>query len=111
MNFIQVYSHFCPNSTVLMSHLAAVMNFITANYAVSVFPRSTFIQRVSFIARLRTNNRQNWIEKYEKRGFTVIGGQRSLTSKHQLKLGKRCTLDNFCWTIKFQGIVVYVKDR
>ncbi|PPQ74738.1 hypothetical protein CVT26_005070 [Gymnopilus dilepis] len=57
-------------------HSTAVMNFLTADNAIAVFPFSTFVQRVSYISKIRVESSQRtekWISKYEERGFKMVG--------------------------------------
>jgi len=78
------------------------MNIIAANYAVSIFPRSTFIHRYSFIARKRPGRTLDWVTKYTDRGFRVVG-EDGVLPRRELVLGERYVMDRHCWTIAFRG--------
>jgi len=101
------------------------MNIITSNYAVSVFPLSTFVHRYSFIVRPRNSQDWKkeyndlgskdvskveklsqppiWKKKYEDRGFRLIGDNK-ISSRRNLPSGQRHVMDKKCWIIKFKGM-------
>lgn len=63
-------------SILLTNTSAAVMNVISADEAVSIFPRLTLIDRTSFITtRARHANSYAWIKKYTLRGFSVTSNR------------------------------------
>lgn len=51
--------------------IAAVMNYITADSAVSVFPQQTLFRRESYVTSTQ-KKQAKWIDKYAKRGYKVI---------------------------------------
>ncbi|KAI9058881.1 hypothetical protein FKP32DRAFT_1680214 [Trametes sanguinea] len=64
-----------PFKHILSFHSTVVMNVITARYAASLFPYSTFVRHVAWISRrgnYRGDYRQNWRVKYESRGFKFV---------------------------------------
>jgi len=75
--------------------------------AVSVFPRSTFVDRVSFIAKTRfeaPSRTSRWVEKYTKRGFKIIGKDtESIQMANRLGPGRRKVGDGWCWSIPFES--------
>ncbi|PPQ84650.1 hypothetical protein CVT26_004334 [Gymnopilus dilepis] len=85
-------------------HSTAVMNFITATHALSIFPYSTFVMRKSYISKNRDKAPRNvdeWINKYKKRGFTLVGEETSRFPA-DLRAGPRFITDRRCWKIPFQ---------
>ncbi|PPQ65617.1 hypothetical protein CVT26_000559 [Gymnopilus dilepis] len=86
-------------------HSTAVINFLTADDAISVFPRSTFIHRLSYISSTQLGNSNRfptWRSKYERRGFTFMDGF-SRPNNHFLVTGPRFVMDRFCWHIHFRN--------
>ncbi|PPQ74440.1 hypothetical protein CVT26_001421 [Gymnopilus dilepis] len=82
-------------------HSTAVMNFLTADNAISVFPLSTFVHRVSYISKIRTESTRRteaWISKYEARGFKVVGSCNSEEAQHVVS-GFRYAGDCMSWKI------------
>ncbi|KAI0359341.1 hypothetical protein OH77DRAFT_1472574 [Trametes cingulata] len=56
-------------------HSTGVMNYLTAHCAVSLFPRTTFVDRTMLVAQDTTRNRDThdrWMKKYHERGFDII---------------------------------------
>ncbi|KAJ7178785.1 hypothetical protein C8R43DRAFT_942385 [Mycena crocata] len=85
-------------------HSTAVMNYMTSDTAVSVFPTSTFIHRKSYMARSRseTENRTiHWQDKYKKREFRLIQ-KRSRGDHRDLILGKRSSADRYAWIVEME---------
>jgi len=85
-------------------HLAAVMNVITSSEAICLFPRWTLMERVSYVARkgfIRSRDMSVFVEKYEARGFRVLGHE-SIGHDPGPGYGRRCVKDAYCWTIQFQ---------
>ncbi|KAJ7476315.1 hypothetical protein B0H11DRAFT_1917533 [Mycena galericulata] len=84
---------------------AAVMNYMTSDQVVSVFPRSTFILRKSYISKTRNEKRQRtdvWKSKYEERGFRMIH-RRSRGQHNDLRQGKRTSTDCHSWIMKLKA--------
>ncbi|KAJ7730779.1 hypothetical protein B0H16DRAFT_1469462 [Mycena metata] len=87
-------------------HSTAVMNYMTDEQVVSVFPLSTFILRKSYLARSRKEGHDRsskWKNKYQQRGFRVVH-KRSRGSHNDLKQGKRTSMDRYSWTITLEGV-------
>ncbi|KDR81138.1 hypothetical protein GALMADRAFT_136184 [Galerina marginata CBS 339.88] len=87
-------------------HSSVVMNFITSTEAVSIFPAATFIDRVSYISKIRSESMehcQRWKDKYSKRGYRMIGHEQFPKSR-SLHLGCRYITDRHCWVLRFMGI-------
>ncbi|PPQ83057.1 hypothetical protein CVT26_011788 [Gymnopilus dilepis] len=85
-------------------HSTCVMNFLTAFEGVSVFPWSTFVDRVSYISRIRRENEarvSGWTKKYEKRGFLVKAGGAEVSQA--LERGSRFVGDRHSWNMVFDG--------
>ncbi|PPQ97600.1 LOW QUALITY PROTEIN: hypothetical protein CVT26_002399 [Gymnopilus dilepis] len=86
---------------------AAVMNFLSADEAISIFPMTTFEDRTSFVSHLRSTAERHcaWKRKYRKRGFDIVADQKS-RSVSRLVLGCRTVGDRHCWRIKFRDTVL-----
>lgn len=48
------------------------MNWFTGKMAVSLFPRSTFVDRISYVTRDVNRTEEDWIVKYRQRGFEIV---------------------------------------
>ncbi|PPQ71221.1 hypothetical protein CVT26_010998 [Gymnopilus dilepis] len=88
---------------------AAVVNFITSAVAVSIFPKTTFLDRKSYVLRHEYEGgqppeSQSWMEKYRERGFEVIGDG-ALIDDVDCLLGKRYGGDRRSWIIPLDDIV------
>jgi len=84
------------------------MNYITSTMAVSVFPRSTILDRVSFVTKIRAETEERskrWTKKYENRGFSVIDGEYDVPPRLEKSLvhGRRDAVDSHCWKIYFDS--------
>ncbi|KAI0349445.1 hypothetical protein OH77DRAFT_1580380 [Trametes cingulata] len=62
-----------PYEHVLGFHSTAVMNFMTGSFAMSIFPKATFISKVSYVCRSGNESygRESWKAKYAARGFAL----------------------------------------
>ncbi|KAF6755987.1 hypothetical protein DFP72DRAFT_306623 [Ephemerocybe angulata] len=88
---------------VLTYHSTLVMNYITHREAVSVFPASTFLDRVGYVSsrkKLGPGWDATWKRKYESRGFRF--DTKSLHPK--LQFGNRSTSDSLCWRVSFDDV-------
>ena len=88
----------------LTQFLAGVMNFLTAFEGVSVFPWSTFVDRISYVSKIRreTESRvSGWTKKYENRGFLVKAGGSEVSQA--LERGSRFVGDRHSWNMVFDG--------
>ncbi|PPR00586.1 hypothetical protein CVT26_009861 [Gymnopilus dilepis] len=88
-------------------HSTVVMNFITAERAVSIFPRSTFIDRLSYTSKVQEKaliEKPKWRIKYERRGFTFRDDTDSYSAVRNLICQTsilRSVQDKFSWQIPF----------
>ncbi|KAJ6501442.1 hypothetical protein C8R47DRAFT_1211021 [Mycena vitilis] len=85
-------------------HSTGVMNYMTADTVVSVFPRSTFLLHKSYSTRNRTERETDaakWRCKYRDRGFRIIR-KRTRGNHTDLKLGKRSSNDRHAWVIRLE---------
>jgi len=105
-----LYNFHSSKSTIIYAihyidfHSAAVMNIITSCEAICLFPRWTLIKRVSYVTRkgfIRSRERNVFVEKYEARGFRVVGHE-SIGRDPGPGYGRRWVKDARCWTIQFQ---------
>ncbi|PPQ97597.1 hypothetical protein CVT26_002396 [Gymnopilus dilepis] len=103
---IKVYVVRCePYQHVLSLRATGMMNIIMCDYAVSLFPRSTFLHRYSFISRQEDapsyfplRNEHYWLEQHRKIfNVSTIG----LTHKpfEDVEIGRRAFGDKLSWTI------------
>ncbi|PPQ66494.1 hypothetical protein CVT26_011182 [Gymnopilus dilepis] len=84
-------------------HSTVVMNFITADEAISVFPLSTLVHRLSYISRIREESdarSDGWMKKYEERGFVFVGPGNQHEARFFVK-GHRHASDQHSWRIRF----------
>lgn len=90
--------------SVLKRNVAAVMNFLTWDRAVSLFPLSTFAHDVSYMARrplkFLDGTRYSWVEKWESRGFSLIGNEHTVLRK-DIPHGRRRIYDRYSWVIRW----------
>lgn len=87
------------------STTAGVMNYLTSDKAVSIFPISTFTLRKSYVAKTKrysVGRTPVWEKKYRDRGFRVVH-KRSRGTHDDLTLGKRTSSDRHCWIIKLKS--------
>ncbi|PPQ96722.1 hypothetical protein CVT26_010275 [Gymnopilus dilepis] len=88
-------------------HSTVVMNFITAERAVSIFPHSTFIDRLSYTSKVRDKaiiDKPDWRIKYERRGFTFRDDSDTYSTVRRLTCQSsilRSVQDKFSWQITF----------
>ncbi|KAJ7629947.1 hypothetical protein DFH06DRAFT_1140705 [Mycena polygramma] len=82
-------------------HSTGVMNYMTWDRVVSLFPTSTFIHRKTYVAKIapEPNNKVGWRVKYRERGFCVVS-KRTRHRHRDLFVGKRTTADDRCWTMQ-----------
>ncbi|KAJ7490408.1 hypothetical protein B0H11DRAFT_1912374 [Mycena galericulata] len=85
-------------------HSTAVMNYLTADKVVSLFPISTFVLRKSYVSKIapETATPPGWKTKYHARGFRIIQ-KRSRGGHGDLILGKRHSADGLCWIMKLEA--------
>lgn len=84
---------------------AGLMNFISCSHAVSLFPRSTYLYRRTFVARqedvssdLDPEGMKARLARYsENHGLKTIGLSHNRIS--DVEVGQRYVGDSMCWTI------------
>lgn len=95
---------------ILTSNLcvAGVMNWFTGKRVVSLFPKSTFVDRISYVTQDRTRTGEDWIVKYRKRGFEIVveGGVPSKESD-ELDAWERHVGDAYTWVMPFDAAGEY----
>ncbi|KLO11401.1 hypothetical protein SCHPADRAFT_831197, partial [Schizopora paradoxa] len=93
-----------PLISVLNFHSTVVMNFITHKAAYSLFPNTTFEERLTLFTSNRTIQREQAIHKYAERGWTVVrtlSGFEQENEPTSFRYGKRWVTDNQSWVIPF----------
>ncbi|KII93847.1 hypothetical protein PLICRDRAFT_171552 [Plicaturopsis crispa FD-325 SS-3] len=97
-----VTRHANPLWMVMRHHSSAVMNFLTWDRAVSLFPMSTFVDQVSYIARRPIKGADGayhpWVDKWSSRGFAVVGNECSALTR-AIPHGRRHVYDRYSWVI------------
>ncbi|KAL7281164.1 hypothetical protein ACG7TL_004472 [Trametes sanguinea] len=94
-------------------HSTGVMNYMTGQYAVSLFPRTTFVDRTSLVCQDITRNAHShrlWMKKYRKRGFNIIGAGDALPCTFELRNWQRNVGDSLTWVLPFERQVL-IEDR
>ncbi|KAI9069262.1 hypothetical protein FKP32DRAFT_1543823, partial [Trametes sanguinea] len=90
-------------------HSTGVMNYMTGKYAVSLFPRTTFVERTSLICQDITRNaktHRSWIKKYRNRGFKVIGAGETIPYTFEVRYWQRRVGDFLTWVMPFDRRVL-----
>ncbi|KAI0689529.1 hypothetical protein C8T65DRAFT_746138 [Cerioporus squamosus] len=85
-------------------HSTAVMNYLTGKYAVSLFPRTTFIHRATLVCQDITRQaavQRAWMDKYRARGFSVVGATHELPDTTEGQVWKRRVGDKLCWVLPY----------
>lgn len=90
----------------ILTSLAGVLNFISATIAVSLFPRSTFLEQKFALLHDTDARGEEWKERYRRRGFDVVECDTLLASFREISLENRSTLDSCSWKIRFIGELV-----
>ncbi|KAJ6464314.1 hypothetical protein DFH09DRAFT_1346827 [Mycena vulgaris] len=102
-------------------HSTAFMNYITSRWAISTFPRTTFLKRVSFVACQERfpgvdagmTEADNWLRGYSSPSgqFVVVGAVDEVNP--DAEIGVRWIGDERCWTIKcsWDANPLHVKDE
>lgn len=88
-------------------YTAALMNVISCDGAVSLFPRTTFVHRRSLVCRIQQldsdNNHKsgrNWLQKYAKFNDMYIVGLTFYVFE-RVEIGPRKFGDDLCWFISY----------
>ncbi|KAJ7739540.1 hypothetical protein B0H16DRAFT_1269116, partial [Mycena metata] len=95
---------------VFSTHSTSLVNFITSTHAVSVFPRSTFLKRKSFVGSQERTSRVDpvtkaegaWLQRYraDLGGLQVIGS--AINVDGDAEIGLRWVGDAQCWILPVQ---------
>ncbi|KAF5336601.1 hypothetical protein D9611_006612 [Ephemerocybe angulata] len=91
-------------------HSTLVMNFITHKEAVSLFPRSSFIDAVAYPNskhRLGFGWNPHWKRKYEGRGYRVSIDD----PQPKVSLGRRSAKDMHSWCIPFPANTLLIREE
>jgi hypothetical protein len=78
------------------------MNMLTHNRAYSFYPVSTFIDRETVVCGPTNEKGLEALDKYKRRGWTIVHGIRSENiqcAADELKMRTRWVGDNRCWVI------------
>lgn len=78
------------------------MNYMTSKYAVSLFPRSTFIDGVTYTCK---NTAEPWIEGYRRRNMRVICESDEddvPDNHHEILRWDRFVGDEHTWILSFE---------
>ncbi|KAI1783928.1 hypothetical protein LXA43DRAFT_867886, partial [Ganoderma leucocontextum] len=85
-------------------HSTGVMNWFTGKYVVSLFPRSTFVHRMSYSCQDLTRSNKDWVHKYRSRGFEVVlGGGAPSKESAEMEVWERFVGDPQTWVMPFAG--------
>ncbi|KAJ7683372.1 hypothetical protein B0H17DRAFT_1205230 [Mycena rosella] len=97
---------------VFAMHSTALMNYITSDYAVSVFPRTTFVKRRTLVSCQERfpgvddalTKAENWLKQYNPgRGhFQIVAASSKVYA--DAEVGVRWVGDTRCWTIPLDPI-------
>lgn len=82
--------------------IAGVMNYITGQYAVSLFPRATFLDHQMLVCQDTSRNRahhETWMNKYRQRGFTIFEGTDDPPCTPEFREWRRHVGDSRTWVL------------
>ncbi|KAI0324873.1 hypothetical protein GY45DRAFT_1375209 [Cubamyces sp. BRFM 1775] len=85
-------------------HSTGVMNYLSAKYAVSLFPHATFVKRKTFVCQDITRNsgsHHRWMKKYQRRGFEVVSAGMALPVHPEITAVKRHVGDHMTWVMPY----------
>ncbi|KAJ3510693.1 hypothetical protein NLJ89_g4533 [Agrocybe chaxingu] len=91
-----------PLECVLNFHSTCVMNFITYDKAISLYPQATFDQRRALACHPNWQGRREAYAKYRSRGWKIIKNAWRLEAEDPespFALGIRRVGDSKCWTV------------
>ncbi|ESK89567.1 hypothetical protein Moror_8700 [Moniliophthora roreri MCA 2997] len=100
-----------PFEVLLGYHSTVVLNIVSYSYAISLYPRSTLLDRVALKLHVRTTKAAEACEKYEKRGWTMITSVDAATAvsrNSDLNMFVRHLNDRFCWRIPLDPVDDFV---
>ncbi|KAI9057282.1 hypothetical protein FKP32DRAFT_1584103 [Trametes sanguinea] len=83
-------------------HSTAVMNYVTGQYAASLFPRTTFLDHHMIICQdtsVDTRVHPSCIAKYQRRGFTIFTSDNAIPRTAELLCWDRRVGDSFTWIL------------
>ncbi|KAK7030996.1 hypothetical protein VNI00_013782 [Paramarasmius palmivorus] len=88
---------------------AVVMNLIGYTHAISLYPKSTFIERASLKLEVKTRKAEDACVKYESRGWSMISpGAINATSvvaqTTDLHIYPRHINDEYCWRVPLDPV-------
>ncbi|KAI0661154.1 hypothetical protein C8Q70DRAFT_911313 [Cubamyces menziesii] len=86
-------------------HSTAVMNYMTGKYAVSIFPRTTYVERQLLVCqdvKRDAHTHQEWMDKYRRRGFTIIGAGGVLPRTVEARCWERSSGDFLTWILPYE---------
>ncbi|KAF7341848.1 hypothetical protein MSAN_02040300 [Mycena sanguinolenta] len=88
-----------PMETIMSFHTTCVMNVITHDKALSLYPRSTFVTNEALVVETAGAGQEAGRQKYADRGWTLI---HTMSASRNSELGvrvRRSVGDRFTWTI------------
>ncbi|KAI9061996.1 hypothetical protein FKP32DRAFT_1574813 [Trametes sanguinea] len=92
------------NAIINHYHSTGVMNYITATYAVALFPRTTFVDYTSLVCTDITQQNwfhRSWMKKYRERGFKVITAYDNIPTTTEVETWSRRVGDGLTWVFSF----------
>ncbi|KAK7026420.1 hypothetical protein VNI00_015655 [Paramarasmius palmivorus] len=92
-----------PLGVILQFHSTIVMNFIGAYHAVSLYPKSTFVDGKGL--RMNCQNAERAWEKYSERGWTLVSSvplDTEFSLDSELSVLDRVVGDKFSWVIPLE---------
>ncbi|KAF9072634.1 hypothetical protein BDP27DRAFT_1261414 [Rhodocollybia butyracea] len=112
-----IVSEKCAMDVILTFHSTCVINIISASHAYSLYPRATFIDRVSLKnSKFRGAEARNQAaqEKYNQRGWAIVGSPFAFRAMQKCSefADTRCVGDSACWVIELAtpGRITYGAD-
>ncbi|KIK68382.1 hypothetical protein GYMLUDRAFT_214959 [Collybiopsis luxurians FD-317 M1] len=113
-----IVSHTCAMDVILSFHSTCVMNVISYSHAYALYPRATFVDRVSMkVLRFAVKDSRHTParEKYRERGWTIIDRPSvSMTLRKCSEFSEdRSVGDVACWVIQLpnaQGLPSHQSD-
>ncbi|KLO11400.1 hypothetical protein SCHPADRAFT_855455 [Schizopora paradoxa] len=98
-----IVTTFDPLSSILGFHSSVVMNAITVDMAISLFPEATFEENLNlFLGRARSENCQAALDKYKERGWELVDeltDEQIKGDKRMFRHGKRWIQDSHTWRL------------
>ncbi|KAI9061810.1 hypothetical protein FKP32DRAFT_1575251 [Trametes sanguinea] len=86
-------------------HATGIMNYITSSYAVSLFPRATFVDRTTLVCQDIMRNRwmhRAWAQKQRNMGYTVLTAHHTIPTTLEMRTWARKVGDTVSWVLPFQ---------